>query len=264
MTDTVGLAASLYRRGTPYVRIPTTLVGMIDAAIGAKTGINVGEHKNRLGTYYPATNTLVDPQFLRTLPARHVRNGMAEIIKMAIVKEPVLFKLLESDPEGLIAAQLVSDDGQEIMNRAITSMLEELEPNLWENELRRLVDFGHTFSPRLEMCAKPPLLHGEAVAIDMALCCALAYGRGLISATDVKRILNLLHRYSLPITHPTCDVDLLQEGLEESTRHRNGNQYCPLPVGIGAAEFVEGVTNAELARAGELLAMFAQAEEAQV
>ena len=93
--DVVGLAAGLYRRGTPYVRVPTTLVGQIDAGIGVKTGVNHGQHKNRLGVYCPPSTALIDTEFLRTVPERHIWNGMAEIIKMALVKDSALFSLLE-------------------------------------------------------------------------------------------------------------------------------------------------------------------------
>ncbi|CAM5280785.1 3-dehydroquinate synthase [Streptomyces fumanus] len=94
--DIAGFAASLYRRGVPYIRVPTTLLGQVDAGVGVKTGVNHGHHKNRLGTYYAPETALIDPEFLATVEPRHITNGMAEIIKMALVKDAALFRLLES------------------------------------------------------------------------------------------------------------------------------------------------------------------------
>ncbi|MFI9326069.1 sedoheptulose 7-phosphate cyclase [Kitasatospora sp. NPDC052868] len=253
LTDLVGLAAGLYRRGTPFVRIPTTLVGMVDAAVGAKNAVNFHGHKNRLGTYHPARDTLVDRAFLSTLDTRHISNGLAEIIKMAVIHDAALFDLLDAEAEQLVRRRLDGSAGQEVIRRAVGGMLEELEPNLWEHELRRAVDFGHTFSPGFEMAARPGLLHGEAVSIDMALSCALAVDQGLQSPADAVRVLRLLRRSGLPVWHPVCEVGLLWDALGESTRHRDGQQNIPLPVGIGKCVFVNELTEPELRRSVDVL-----------
>ncbi|GAA4609632.1 3-dehydroquinate synthase [Actinoplanes octamycinicus] len=249
VTDLAGLVASLYRRGTPFVRVPTTLIGLVDAAIGAKTAINHNGHKNRLGTYFPASHTLLDPVFLRTLPARHVRNGIAEIVKIAVMKDAGLFALVEADCADLVDARVATTHGQEIIERSVTAMLGELETNLWEHELKRVADFGHTFSPHLEMCAGADLLHGEAVAVDMALCCAVAHARGLLDDESLRRILTLLQRIGLPTEHRACTSAMLAGALADTVRHRDGHQHLPLPTGIGSATFVEDVTSAEISAA---------------
>jgi 3-dehydroquinate synthase len=132
-------------------------------------------------------------------------------------------------------------------------MLEELQPNLWEKELERVVDYGHSFSPTLEMRALPTLLHGEAVSIDMALTTVLAEGRGLISSRHRERIINVMRRLRLPFWHPLCEPGLLEEALNDTIRHRDGLQRLPLPVGIGGAHFVNDLTVAELSRGAEIL-----------
>ncbi|MEU2777096.1 iron-containing alcohol dehydrogenase, partial [Streptomyces sp. NPDC007162] len=111
LTDLVGLAASLYRRSTPYIRVPTTLICMVDAAIGAKTGVNFREHKNRLGTYHPSAVTLIDREFLGTLSARHVCNGLAEILKMAMVKDAELFEHLAAHGSRLVRDRMRAGTG---------------------------------------------------------------------------------------------------------------------------------------------------------
>jgi len=249
LLDVVGFASSLYRRGIPYLRIPTTLMGQIDAGIGIKTGINHGDHKNRLGTYFAPTSALIDPSFLKSLNQRHISNGVAEIIKMALIKDKPLFELLEMMSPHLTPEAFSSEDCamKEIITRSIAGMLAELEPNLWEAELARCVDFGHTFSPSLELLANPVLLHGEAVAVDMALCVALAHGRGLLTAEETERAISLIQKSGLPISNPIFNLALLEEALVDTIKHRDGLQRIPLSDGIGNVAFVNDITRDELA-----------------
>jgi len=257
--DIVGLVASLYRRGTPYVRVPTSLIGLVDAGVGIKTGVNHGSHKNRLGSYFAPTVALLDRDFLATLDGRHISNGLAEILKIALIKDARLFQLLEDHTEVLLAERLTGQTqtgdlvAREVFSRAVGGMLEELQPNLWEKQLERVVDYGHSFSPTLEMRALPALLHGEAVTIDMALTTVLAEARGLVSTVDRERIFRLMRRLRLPVWHPLMDAGLLEHALRETIRHRDGLQRMPIPVGIGAACFLNDLTAAELARAAETL-----------
>ena len=260
LTDVVGLAASLYRRSTPYVRVPTTLIGMVDASIGAKTGVNFEQCKNRLGSYFPSVVTLVDPAFLATLSARQIRNGLAEILKMALVKDGALFELLAEHGARLVAEKLQSDGSEDrgevatrVITRAIEGMLQELQPNLWEDDLRRVVDYGHSFSPAIEMAALPDLLHGEAVAIDMALSVLLSHGRGLLDGDGVARILEVFDELDLPCWHPVCTQELLAGALADTIRHRDGEQLIPLTVAIGSAVFVNDVSPGELSAARSAL-----------
>ncbi|MEU3415786.1 MULTISPECIES: sedoheptulose 7-phosphate cyclase [unclassified Streptomyces] len=259
LLDIVGFAASLYRRSTPYVRVPTTLIGIVDAGVGVKTGVNFGSHKNRLGTYFAPALALLDRDFLATLDERHISNGLAEILKIALVKDMRLFSLLERHGTTLVSSRMQArgaegDVVQEVLERAIHGMLEELQPNLWENDLQRLVDYGHTFSPTIEMRALPDLLHGEAVGIDMALTTAIARRRGLVGDGEQRRVGGVMRRLRLPQYHPVCEVHSLAEALEDTVRHRDGLQRLPLPVGIGSARFVNDVTVDEIGQALATLA----------
>ena len=110
--DIVGFAASIYRRRTPYIRVPTTLMGYVDASIGAKTGVNFSGKKNKLGAYLPPALTLLDKSFLATLDQRQLSNGAAEIAKMALVKDPELFRLLCDHGEELISNFQESNQGE--------------------------------------------------------------------------------------------------------------------------------------------------------
>lgn len=250
LLDIVAFAASIYRRATPYVKVPTTLMGLVDAGIGVKTGINLEHHKNRVGTYEAPHSVLLDPSFLQTLPPRHISNGLAEILKIALIKDPALFSLLdEVGPEIARCETNWSSPTNiklQILERAITGMLEELEPNLREHVLERKVDYGHTFSPVIEMSALPELLHGESVAIDMILTTVLAHKRGYLSEQDLHRIVSLTRQLGLPITNPVISAELLDQGLDDATAHRDGLQRAPLPLGIGACTFANDITKDEL------------------
>jgi 3-dehydroquinate synthetase len=250
LTDIVGLATSLYRRSTPYVRVPTTLIGLVDAGIGAKTGVNFDRHKNRLGSYHPSSSTLLDPRFLQTLDERHISNGLAEVLKIALAKDAELFRLLAGHGKSLVAGRLqpIGDDDVPdiVLRRAVQGMLEELQQNLWEHQLQRIVDYGHSFSPTIEMHALPELLHGEAVAIDMALTTVIACRRGLVAPADRDLILGVMEELWLPIWHPVCTPEVLAQALVDTVRHRDGSQHIPLPIGIGRVCFVNDVTPHEI------------------
>ncbi|MFD6027957.1 sedoheptulose 7-phosphate cyclase [Streptomyces griseoluteus] len=260
LTDVVGFAASLYRRGTPYIRIPTTLIGLVDAGVGVKTGVNYSSGKNRLGTYAPAKVTFLDRSFLRSLDLRHISNGLAEILKMALIRSEDLFALLETHGPAVRADRFQGSTGtlaraaDAIFADSIHLMLEELQPNLWESALERCVDYGHTFSPTIEMHALPELLHGEAVVIDMALTTALGTLRGDVSQEEADRIFAVIRALGLPLWSDVLqDRGLLEEALRDTVRHRDGQQRLPLPVGIGRHRFVNDVEPAELEAATRVL-----------
>lgn len=253
LLDLAGFAASLYRRGIPHIRIPTNLMALIDASIGVKSGINIWDRRNRLGTYNAPGSVLLDRSFLKTVCARELSNGLAEILKLAVIKDAELFGLLESAGSHLISSKMQDDEfSPSVIARAAHGMLEELAPNLWERKLERCVDFGHSFSPMVEMLSLPELLHGEAVAMDVLLSCILAEQRGLLRSNDVERVAVVMRALGLQLTAPKFkDVDTLWASLEDATRHRNGKQRLPLPNGIGSFVFVNDITRGEVERASK-------------
>jgi len=249
--DIVGFAASIYRRRTPYIRVPTTLMGYVDASVGAKSGVNFAGKKNKLGCYLPPALALLDRSFLVSLDARQLSNGAAEIMKMAMVKDPELFSLLEQHGPALIEHKFQTVPGEEdggaapsrVLYLAIHTMLEELAPNLWEDSLERLVDFGHVFSMELEMAVlhTDKLYHGEAVAIDMAFSAVLAYVRGQISAEYRDRLLATMRGLGLPVYHEGFDEPMVEEALYERVKFSSG-QKIPLPTAEGEARLFNDIS----------------------
>ncbi|MFO3798012.1 MAG: sedoheptulose 7-phosphate cyclase, partial [Anaerolineales bacterium] len=216
LTDVVGFLASTYRRGLPHIKVPTTLMGYVDASIGIKTGFNFNGNKNRLGSFYAPQKVLLDKTFFRTLPRRHLLNGVCEIIKLAVIKDIALFEMLESWGRQSVDDYFQGPYGDLILDRAIRDMIEELEPNLFEEELARKVDFGHTFSYGLEARYEGQLYHGEAVLLDILLSTLIARARSLLTEEEKERVFRLTESLGIVLDgNLLLDPQILWESLVE-------------------------------------------------
>ncbi len=239
--DATSFAASMVRRGIRHIRIPTTLIGQVDAGVGLKGGVNLGDAKSFLGCFYPPSSAFIDLDLLATLPTGHIRCGLSEIIKIAIARDEALFCTVEQLADELIASrfQHPRTAAEAICRSAVDNMLAELVLNPFERSgYERLVDFGHTFAHDLEAATQYRLPHGEAVAIDMALSTAYARHAGLCSDKTADRILGLLRKVGLPISHPRLTLELAIQALIAAERHRGGAMNWVVPVAIGACGFV--------------------------
>jgi 3-dehydroquinate synthetase len=247
--DQAGLAASLYRRGILFGRVPTTLVGIVDVAVGIKQSVNHDRYKNFLGAFYPAFANIIDLGFLTSLAARDIACGIAEIAKMAIICDPHLFELLERHGFSVVRSKFKSRaSGEEIVRRAQLTMMDELCDNLYEEERARKVDFGHTFSPLLERRSNFALSHGEAVALDVIFSTAIASELGLCDSALVARITRLFQSVGLPVVHDALDAELALDALAAARKHR-GNLNLVVPRDIGDVTFLQDVGKPTLLRA---------------
>ena len=253
-TDVAGFACSSYRRRTNYIRVPTSLIGLIDASVAIKVAVNHGKLKNRLGAYHASQKVILDFSFLKTLPVDQVRNGMAELIKIAVVSNKEIFNLLDEYGEALLRTHFGHLDGtpelREVAHKltynAIQSMLELEVPNLHELDLDRVIAYGHTWSPTLELKPEIPMFHGHSVAIDMAFSATIAKERGYISADERDRILSLMSRLGLAIDSKYLTPELLWKATESISRTRDGLQRAAAPSPIGTCVFMNDLTRAEL------------------
>jgi demethyl-4-deoxygadusol synthase len=253
-TDVAGFACAIYRRRTNYIRVPTTLIGLIDASVAIKVAVNHGKLKNRLGAYHASQKVILDFSFLKTLPEEQVRNGMAELIKIAVVANNCIFKLLEKYGEDLLQTRFGYLNGtpklRQVAHRvtydAIETMLSLEVPNLHELDLDRVIAYGHTWSPTLELTPEIPMFHGHGVSIDMAFSATIAQQRGYISLSERNRILGLMSRIGLAIDSSYLTPQLLWKATESISKTRDGLLRAAVPHPIGRCFFINDLTRAEL------------------
>ncbi len=257
VTDVAGFACATYKRSTNYIRVPTTLIGLIDASVSIKVGANHGKLKNRLGAYHASRQVILDFGFLETLPEDQVRNGMAELIKIAVVANKQVFELLEEHGEELLRTHFGHLDGSPELRaaadtitwQAINTMLELEVPNLHEIMLDRVIAYGHTWSPTLELTPEIPFFHGHAISVDMAYSATLAQRRGLISVEDRDRVLALFSRLGLTVDSEHYTPELVWKATQSIIRTRDGEQRAAVPNPIGTCVFLNDLTEAELTEA---------------
>ena len=177
--DLGSFACSIYRRGVPHIKVPSTVLGYVDAALGIKSALNLDGSKNRLGSFVEPAAVLLDPTFFRTLPQRDVVSGLGEVLKLAVAcSQPLLEDLRTYGPDGVATA--FQGPSRALLDRAAAIMVERLGVDLYEDDLERELDLGHTFSTVIETVDPSLHGHGEAVAIDVALTLMISVGRGMI------------------------------------------------------------------------------------
>jgi 3-dehydroquinate synthetase len=253
-TDVAGFACATYKRNTPYIRIPTTLIGLIDASVAIKVAVNHRSYKNRLGAYHASQQVILDFSFLRTLPLDQVRNGMAELVKIATVGNEEIFETLETRGAELLTTRFGHNGGdpalREVAHRltyaAIDTMLALEVPNLHEIDLDRVIAYGHTWSPTLELTPDPHLFHGHAISVDMALSATIAAARGHISEADRDRILGVFSSLGLSIDSPYLTDELVRHATTSITQTRDGLLRAAVPSPIGHCAFLNDLTPAEV------------------
>lgn len=253
LLDLVGFVASIYRRGVPYIKISTSLLAMVDVSVGIKTGINYNDYKNRIGSFYPPLICFNDVGFLKTLPKRQIINGLGEIMKISLVKSKYLFDLLHRYNNDIINNNFQSSIGMKIMDLSIKLMSEELENNLYENNLERIVDYGHIFSKLFEL--KYDLLHGEAVNIDGFFCVILSYIKNYINFDILHHIYNTMKLLGLP-TYIKINMTLIRQAIEDRLEHTNGELNLPLINSIGNCIIEKQIDEIEIIKALQLFDMF--------
>lgn len=250
--DITGFAAFIYRKKIPYIRIPTTLVGFVDAGVGLKVGINFNGSKNFLGGFYSPYTVFIDKLFLETLPLKEIRCGLFEILKMSIIKDKLLFKLIEKNYKDFFKKQF-NKVTNKINYTSALYMMKELEKNLFEVDLKRLVDFGHTFSPFIEVFSKYTIPHGEAVGIDILISSFIAFNRNILTKEDLYSIVALIKSIGFTEKYTLPNKKALYESLNEIRKHRAKNLNLVLPSEIGRAFFTNKCSYTEIREAYKFL-----------
>lgn len=250
--DLVGFTASTFRRGMMrYVAVPTTPVAVVDAAVSSKTAVNVGYRKNAMGTFCPPLAVLFDPQLLRTIDRRTAADGMAEILKIAIMGDRDLFEEIDVRAQSLVQERFQGEFGSRVLNRAIRLFVElKWRGPFYGNRPASIRSFGHVFSRQLESASRFQLSHGQAVAVEMSVATCLSSQRGILPDEDRNRILSSLLRSGLPTCCEECDPRRIWKRVFARKLADNVNFYFPIPgKGIGRGMFLDRFTRRQLVTA---------------
>ena len=258
--DLTGFVASIYMRGIPCLQFPTTLLAQVDSSIGGKTGVDLPAAKNILGTFHQPKAVFADLEFLRTLPAREMSNGLAEIVKCAVIDDPGLLELLE-DWAAILRRGDDLDTLLPIVTRAGEIKKKIVEIDEKEHGLRRILNFGHTLGHAVEAASAYALPHGEAVSIGMAGALALSQRLGHLPDADGERIVALLQKLGLPVRLPAAlDREAIMARMEHDKKKSGGMIHFVLLKRPGMP-FVNGGIPGERIR--EILAAAAPERKAQ-
>ena len=218
VTDLAGFVAATWLRGVKVIHMPTSLLGMVDAAVGGKTGINTAEGKNLVGAFHPPAGVLVDLDTLDTLPKNEMISGMAEVIKCGFIADPAILELIEKDPAAVTDPR--SDAVRELIERAIAVKAKVVSEDLKEAGQREILNYGHTLGHAIELAERYSWRHGAAVAVGMMFAAELARSVGRLSDADADRHRSILESLGLPITYRRDRWQALLDGMRRDKKSR--------------------------------------------
>ncbi len=199
VTDLAGFVAATWLRGVPVVQVPTTLLGMVDAAVGGKTGINTAEGKNLVGAFHPPAGVVADLDTLATLPRHDLVSGMAEVVKCGFIADPGILDLVEADPA--TATDPTSPVLRELVERAVAVKADVVASDLTESGPREFLNYGHTLAHAIELVERYSWRHGAAVSVGMVFVAELAQLAGRLDPAVVDRHRSVLGSLGLPLTY---------------------------------------------------------------
>jgi 3-dehydroquinate synthase len=247
VTDLGGFAAATCLRGIEFVHVPTSLLGMADAAVGGKTGVDHPRGKNLIGAFAQPRLVLMDPEVLKTLPERHLRNGWAELLKHALILDEGLMRDLEAALE-----QGVPMMSAELIARSVAIKAEVVSDDEREHGRRTLLNYGHTLGHAIEaVTGYSTYLHGEAIAVGMRAAGLISVELGLLSEDELNRQQRLLTAFGLPDRAPGLEVEAVLAATRQDKKVRDGSVRWVLLEGIGNAVTRDGVPAEVVRRAAE-------------
>jgi 3-dehydroquinate synthase len=236
-TDLAGFVAATWLRGVRVVQVPTTLLGMVDAAVGGKTGINTAEGKNLVGAFHPPAGVLCDLATLATLPREQLTSGMAEVVKVGLIADPRVLDIIEADPVAATApggAQL-----RELVERSIQVKADVVGEDLHDHGRREILNYGHTLGHAIEKVEQYAWRHGDAVSVGMVFAAELARAAGRLGDADVDRHRDLLQSLGLPVTCLRGRWSDLQDAMRVDKKARGSVLRFVVLDGIGKPGVLE-------------------------
>ena len=233
--DLAGFVAATFMRGIPFIQVPTTLLGMIDASIGGKTGVDTPAGKNLVGAFHQPSAVIADLDVLRTLPAAHLRAGMAEAIKHGVIADAAYFEeVAGSAPEIVSGSRGAASALERVVVRSVSIKADVVRRDEREGGLRKTLNFGHTLGHAIELRSGYHMLHGEAVAVGMVLESQVAERLGIAEVGTSDRVRMAVERTGLPVSRPENQSpgDILS-ATRGDKKARSGIVEYALPARIG-------------------------------
>ena len=251
-TDLAGFVAATWLRGVPVVHVPTTLLGMVDAAVGGKTGIDTDQGKNLVGAFHPPAGVLADLQTLRTLPPAELVSGMAEVVKAGFIADPGILDLVEQAGER--ARDPTRPVLRELVERAVRVKADVVSQDLRESSLREILNYGHTLGHAIEKVESYRWRHGEAVSVGLVFAAELAHAVGRLDADVVARHRSVLSGLGLPTSYDRDRWPQLLDAMRVDKKARGPMLRFVVLDAIGRPGRLEGPDDALLAQVFEKVA----------
>jgi 3-dehydroquinate synthase len=244
--DMTGFAAATWQRGAPFIQVPTTLLAQVDSSVGGKTAINHPQGKNMIGAFYQPRAVIADLSTLTTLPDRELRAGLAEVVKHGLIRDAQFFEWLEANMDTLLARDPAALEHAVVRCCEIKAEVVALDER--EDDLRALLNFGHTFGHAIEAgLGFGTWLHGEAIAAGMVMAADLSQRLGLLGPDAVARVEHLLAKIGLPLAGPVMPPEQYLELMSVDKKARDGALRFIVLDRIGAAS-IRGDVPANLVR----------------
>ncbi|MFF3555129.1 3-dehydroquinate synthase [Streptomyces tsukubensis] len=237
-TDLAGFVAATWLRGVRWIAVPTTVLGMVDAAVGGKTGINTAEGKNLVGAFHPPAGVLCDLAALESLPVHDYVSGLAEIIKAGFIADPAILDLIESDPEG--ARTPAGPHTAELIERSIRVKADVVSGDLKESGRREILNYGHTLAHAIEKNERYKWRHGAAVSVGMVFAAELGRLAGRLDDATADRHAAVLHSVGLPLTYRGDQWPRLLETMKVDKKSRGNLLRFIVLDGLGKPNVLEG------------------------
>ncbi|MFC1655434.1 3-dehydroquinate synthase [Patescibacteria group bacterium] len=246
--DLAGFVASIYMRGIPYIQIPTTLLSMVDSSVGGKTGVDSSWGKNLIGTFYQPKKVYIDTVFLKTLPKKQLRNGIAEVIKYGVIKAPSILRALYKKHEKVMG--LDERILKRIIMRCIKIKADIVGKDERETGIRKILNYGHTVGHAIEKISKFKVQHGEGVSLGMAVINTIATDKKMFAKKKQLYIKNIFKLYNLPTKFPKpIDPNRLINIMKQDKKAKKGKNYFIVPQKLGKVFLSGKITNRDIIKA---------------
>lgn len=243
--DITGFLAACYLRGVPFIQVPTSLLAQVDSSVGGKTGVDLPEGKNLVGSFYQPVAVFIDIDVLQTLPQQEYRNGLAEVIKYGVIRERSFFEYLGEHQQHILA--LDESVVSTMIYHCCRIKAEVVAADERESDLRRILNYGHTIGHAVEAASDYAIPHGFAVAIGMVAAARIAMNQGRLSIEAYQKQLDLLNDYGLPTEIPDyLDRQRIKQYLQTDKKIIDGRHVFVLPTSIGQVMVSDQVSTPEI------------------